>query len=91
MDDERITKLKLQAFSLAALEMILGYIVEKVSSMMENEHPDRYIIRVYLRREFRSLRLDSHTICDSKHSFVNEMTKDTLFYGIYGKNRKIPT
>ena len=37
MDDERIfgiTKLKLQAFSLAALEMILGDIV-KVSSMME--------------------------------------------------------
>ena len=38
MDDERIfgiTKLKLQAFSLAALEMILGDIVVKVSSMME--------------------------------------------------------
>ena len=38
MDDERIfgiTKLKLQAFSLAALEMILAYIVVKVSSMME--------------------------------------------------------
>ena len=37
MDDEGIfgiTKLKLQAFSLAALEMILGDIV-KVSSMME--------------------------------------------------------
>ena len=38
MEDERIfgiTKLKLQAFSLAALEMILGDIVVKVSSMME--------------------------------------------------------
>ena len=38
LDDERIfgiTKLKLQAFSLAALEMILGDIVVKVSSMME--------------------------------------------------------
>ena len=38
MDDVRIfgiTKLKLQAFSLAALEMILGDIVVKVSSMME--------------------------------------------------------
>ena len=38
MDDEPIfgiTKLKLQAFSLAALEMILGDIVVKVSSMME--------------------------------------------------------
>ena len=38
MDDEGvfgITKLKLQAFSLAALEMILGDIVVKVSSMME--------------------------------------------------------
>ena len=38
MDDERIfgiTKLKLQAFSLAALEMILGDIVVKVSSVME--------------------------------------------------------
>ena len=38
MDDEQIlgiTKLKLQAFSLAALEMILGDIVVKVSSMME--------------------------------------------------------
>ena len=37
MDDKRIfgiTELKLQAFSLAALEMILGDIV-KVSSMME--------------------------------------------------------
>ena len=30
-----ITKLKLQAFSLAALDMILGDIVVKVSSMME--------------------------------------------------------
>ena len=38
VDHERIfgiTKLKLQAFSLAALEMILGDIVVKVSSMME--------------------------------------------------------
>ena len=38
LDDERIfgiTKLKLQAFSLAALEMIRGDIVVKVSSMME--------------------------------------------------------
>ena len=38
MDDEGIfgiTKLKLQAFSLAALEMSLGDIVVKVSSMME--------------------------------------------------------
>ena len=38
LDDERIfgiTKLKLQAFSLAALEMILGDIVVKVSSVME--------------------------------------------------------
>ena len=38
MDDERIigiTKFKLQAFSLAALEMILGDIVVKVSSVME--------------------------------------------------------
>ena len=38
VDDERIfgiTKLKLQAFSLAALEMSLGDIVVKVTSMME--------------------------------------------------------
>ena len=38
MDDERIfgiTKLKMQAFSLAALKMILGDIVVKVSSVME--------------------------------------------------------
>ena len=38
LDDEQIfgiTKLKLQAISLAALEMILGDIVVKVSSMME--------------------------------------------------------
>ena len=38
MDDKRIfgiTKLKLQAFTLAALEMILGDIVVKVSSMIE--------------------------------------------------------
>ena len=37
-DNERtfgITKLKVQAFSLAALEIILGDIVVKVSSMME--------------------------------------------------------
>ena len=37
MDDERsfgITKLKLHIFSLAALEMILGDIVVKVSSMI---------------------------------------------------------
>ena len=72
MDDERIfgiTKLKLQAFSLAALEMSLGDIVVKVTSMMEVQHPDRYMIniRVYLRRKFRSLRPDSHTICGSKH------------------------
>ena len=38
LDDERIfgiTMLKLEAFSLAALEMILGDIVVKVSSVME--------------------------------------------------------
>ena len=38
IDDEQIfgiTMLKLQAFSLAALEMILGDTVVKVSSMME--------------------------------------------------------
>ena len=38
MGDERIfgiTKFKLQAFGLAALEMILGDIVVKVSSVME--------------------------------------------------------
>ena len=36
----------------------------------EDEHPNRYIIniRVYLRIEFRSLRSDSHTFCDSKYS-----------------------
>ena len=47
MDDEwifGITMLKLQAFSLAALEMILGNIFVKVTSMME--HPDRYIINI---------------------------------------------
>ena len=46
IDDKQIfgiTKLKLQAFSLAALEMILGDIVVKVSSVMEDEHPDCYI------------------------------------------------
>ena len=56
MDDEPIfgiTKLKLQAFSLAALEMILGDMI--VTSMMERSSiqiPDRYMIniRVYLRR-----------------------------------------
>ena len=56
MDDEPnfgITKSKLQAFSLAALEMILGDM--KVTSMMERSSiqiPDRYMIniRVYLRR-----------------------------------------
>ena len=36
----------------------------------EDEHPDCYItnIRVYLSRELRSFRSDSHTICDSKRS-----------------------
>ena len=50
-----ITRLKLQPFSLAALEMILGDIVVKDG---EVEHTDCYMIdiRVYLRREFRSLR-----------------------------------
>ena len=46
MDDERIfgiTKLKPQAFSLAALEMILGDIFVKVTSIME--HPDSYMIK----------------------------------------------
>ena len=44
MDNEQIfgiTKLKLQDFSLTTLEMILGDIFVKVTSMME--HPDRYI------------------------------------------------
>ena len=58
MDDERIfgiTMLKLQVFSLAALGMILGDTVVKVTSMMERSSiqiPDRYMIniRVYLRR-----------------------------------------
>ena len=56
MDDEGIfgiTKLKLRAFSLAALEMILGDM--KVTSMMERSSiqiPDHYMIniRVYLRK-----------------------------------------
>ena len=45
MDDKRIfgiIKLKPQAFSLAALEMILGDIFVKVTSMME--HPDCYML-----------------------------------------------
>ena len=43
---------------------------EQCRELGEEEHPDRYIIniRVYLRIEFRSLRSDSHTFCDSKHS-----------------------
>ena len=62
-----ITKLKLQA----ALEMILGDM--RVTSMMERSSiqiPDRYMIniRIYLRKEFRSLRSDIHTIYDSKDS-----------------------
>ena len=70
MDDERIfgiTKLKLQA----ALEMILGDIVVKVSSMMERTSIQIQLHNLHQgisRREFRSLRSDSHTICDSKHS-----------------------
>ena len=74
MDDEQIigiTKLKLQAFSLAALEIILGAIVVKVRSMMERKSIQTTVdiinIRVYLRRDFPSLRSDNHTICDSKH------------------------
>ena len=54
-----ITKLKLQAFSLAALEMILGDM--KVASMMERSSiqiPDCYMIniRVYLRRSKTEIR-----------------------------------
>ena len=74
MDDERtfgITKLELRAFSLAALEIILGVIVVKVRSMMERTSIQTTVdiinIRVYLRRDFPSLRSDNHTICDSKH------------------------
>ena len=75
MDDEQIigiTKLKLQAFSLAALEFILGAIVVKVRSMMERTSiqttaVDVINIWVYLKRDFTSLRSDKHTICDSKH------------------------
>ena len=72
MDDEGIfgiTKLKLQAFSLAALEIILGVIVVKVRSMMERTSIQTTVdiinIRLYLRRDFQSLRSDNHTICDS--------------------------
>ena len=75
MDDEQIigiTKLKLRAFSLAALEIILGATVVEVRSMMERTSiqttaVDVINIRVYLRRDFTSSRSDNHTICDSKH------------------------
>ena len=74
MDDEQIigiTKLKLQAFSLVALEIILGATVVEVRSMMERTSiqttVDMINIRVYLRRDFTSSRSDNHTICDSKH------------------------
>ena len=74
MDEEQIigiTKLKLQAFSLAALEIILGVIVVKVRLMMKRTSIQTTVdiinIRVYIRRDFPSLRSDSHTICDSKH------------------------
>ena len=57
----RISKLKLQASSLAALEIVLEDIVLKVTSMMESlsiqiADVDIMNIRIYLRREFRSLR-----------------------------------
>ena len=74
MDDEQfigITKLKLQAFSLAALEIILWAIVVKVRSMMERTSIQTTVdiinIRVYLRRDFPSLIADNNTICVSKH------------------------
>ena len=54
MGDERIfgiTKFKLQAFGLAALEMILGDIVVKVSSMMERMSIQMINIRVYVSKE----------------------------------------
>ena len=55
----------------AALEIILGVIVVKVRSMMERTSIQTTVdiinIRVYLRRDFPSLRSDNHTICDSKH------------------------
>ena len=60
LDDEqtlRIANLKLQASCLAVLEIFLedieGYLDDG-----EFEQPDRYVmeIRIYLRREFRSMR-----------------------------------
>ena len=65
-DEQACLNWNRKAFSLAALEMILGDIFAKVTLMME--HPDRYMIniRVCLRAEFHSLRWGSHTICDSK-------------------------
>ena len=56
LDDEqtlRIANLKLQASCLAVLEDIEGHLDDE-----EFQHPDRYVmeIRIYLRREFRSMR-----------------------------------
>ena len=97
MDNKQIigiTKLKLQAFSLAALEIILGAIVVKVRSMMERtsiqiatwltsgcilgeifHHWDQIITRF----------VTQNTL------FVNQMTKNTLFHGIFGNNWNITT
>ena len=56
LDDKqtlRIANLKLQASWLAVLEIFLEYIDDG-----EFEHPDHYVmeIRIYLRREFCSMR-----------------------------------
>ena len=72
IDDKQIfgiTMLKLQALSLESSgNDSRGHCCESQLVDGEDEHPDCYIIiRIYLRREFRSLRSDSYTICDSKH------------------------
>ena len=67
-----ITKLKLQAFRLSVStgNDSGGHCCKSRLNNGEVEHSERYMIniRVYLRKEFRSVRSDSHTICDSKHS-----------------------
>ena len=60
LDDEqtlRIANLKLQASCLAALEIVLEDIEGHLDDG-EFEHPERYVmaIRIYLRREFCSMR-----------------------------------
>ena len=59
----------------------------------EDEHPDRYKmnIRVYLGENFVNWDQIVTLFVTPNSLFVNQMTKNTIFYGIYCNNWKITT